>query len=175
MKKNMLTVLVLALVVVNIVLTAIMMISTTSTNQKTAKLIDNIATAMELELTNPGASQAGAAGAANVSIEDTEMYSFTEDFTIPLTIGEDGTQHYMVCKVALSINKNHEDYKKKGALVASSDPLLRDTLISVVGSHTMEEIRADQDGLRNELLSAIQQQFGSSMIFRVSITDMQFG
>ena len=53
MKKNLMTVLILALLVVNIVLTSVMLVSIVGTNKKTAQLVDNITTAMNLELTVP--------------------------------------------------------------------------------------------------------------------------
>lgn len=49
MKKNLLSVLILVLMIVNIAMSAVMMISVTSTNQKTAALMDSIGTAMNLE------------------------------------------------------------------------------------------------------------------------------
>ena len=67
MKKNLMTVLILALLIVNIVLTSVMLISIVGTNKKTAQLVDNITTAMNLELTVPGAESA-----AHVSLSDTE-------------------------------------------------------------------------------------------------------
>ena len=51
MKKNLISVIILALLIVNVVLTAIMMFSVTSASQKTAALVDNIASALDLELT----------------------------------------------------------------------------------------------------------------------------
>ena len=41
MKKNLMTVLILALLVVNIVLTSVMLVSIVGTNKKTAQLVDN--------------------------------------------------------------------------------------------------------------------------------------
>ena len=43
MKKNLISVIILALLIVNVVLTAIMMFSVTSASRKTAALVDNIA------------------------------------------------------------------------------------------------------------------------------------
>ena len=54
MKKNLLSVLVLVLVVVNIVMSAVIMISVIGTNQKTADLITSVAAALNLELRGPG-------------------------------------------------------------------------------------------------------------------------
>ena len=43
MKKNLLSVLVLALVLVNVILSAVMMFSVLSTNKKTAALVNSVA------------------------------------------------------------------------------------------------------------------------------------
>ena len=55
MKKNLLSVLILVLMLVNIALSAVMMTNVISTNQKTAELMDSIGAAMNLELYTPGA------------------------------------------------------------------------------------------------------------------------
>ena len=44
MKKNLMTVLILALLIVNIALTGVMLVSIVGTNKKTAQLVDNITT-----------------------------------------------------------------------------------------------------------------------------------
>ena len=71
MKKNLMTVLILALLVVNIVLTSVMLVSIVGTNKKTAQLVDNITTAMNLELTVPGDEET-----TNVALTDTEVYIY---------------------------------------------------------------------------------------------------
>ena len=73
MKKNLLSVLILVLLIVNIVLTTIMMISITGTNSKTAELVTSIATVMNLELYEPGGN-----AATEVSLADTEAYDMSE-------------------------------------------------------------------------------------------------
>ena len=50
MKKNLLSIIILALLVVNIVLSAIMMISVTSASKKTAALVSDISTIIGLEI-----------------------------------------------------------------------------------------------------------------------------
>ena len=71
-EKNLISVIILALLIVNIVLTAIMMFSVAGASKKTAALVDNIATALNLELSS-GTEGAGAEEA--VSMADTETYS----------------------------------------------------------------------------------------------------
>ncbi len=53
MKKNLLSVLILALLIVNIALTGIMMFSTLSANKKTVQLVDQIAAILNMEVKAP--------------------------------------------------------------------------------------------------------------------------
>ena len=55
MKKNMLSILILALLIVNIVLTSVMMFSVVGASKKTSALIDDIASAINLDLENQAA------------------------------------------------------------------------------------------------------------------------
>ena len=50
MKKNLLSIVILALLIVNLVLTSIMMFSVMSTNKKTAAVVTDIASVLQLEL-----------------------------------------------------------------------------------------------------------------------------
>ena len=84
MKKNMLSILILALLIVNIVLTAIMMFSVTGTAKKTSALIDDISAAINLDLNNQG-EDATTAPVVDVAIEDTSVVPIGEELTIPLT------------------------------------------------------------------------------------------
>ena len=106
MKKNLMTVLILALLVVNIVLTSVMLVSIVGTNKKTAQLVDNITTAMNLELTVPGDEET-----TNVALTDTEVYNIADSMTIPLKSEAGAKQDYIMFDVSLSINKKHKDYK----------------------------------------------------------------
>ena len=113
MKKNLISVIILALLLVNIVLTAIMMFSVTGASKKTAALVDNIGTALDLEL---AASGGGEEAEETVSMADTETYSFADNMTIPLKKTEgDDKDHYCVVSVTLSINTKADGYKEYGS------------------------------------------------------------
>ena len=73
MKKNLISIIILALLIVNIVLTAIMMFSVTGTATKTSALVDNITRALNLELTAKGDD-----GASAVPISDIATYDIAE-------------------------------------------------------------------------------------------------
>ena len=72
--------------------------------------------------------------------------------------------------VSLSMNMEHEDYKSMSATVAEKEALIKGEIISVVQSHTLEEVREDPDSIRMEILSKIQTLFDSEFIYNVTFT-----
>ncbi|MCM1189524.1 MAG: hypothetical protein NC541_09530 [bacterium] len=178
MKKNLLSVLILVLLIVNIALTAVMMISVTGTNKKTAELVTSITTALNIELYNPGG-----VAVTDVPISETDTYVM-EEMMIPLapSLNEDGTvdsrkQNYIIFTPSLLQNTKHKDYKKMGGEenMAAAASIVMDTINSVVGQYTLEECQQDFDRIREEILKEIQNKFGSNFIFRIAVSGVKFG
>ena len=88
MKKNLISVVILALVFANFVLTALLMFSVLPETKKANTLIEKVCSAIDLDL-NSGA----ATGTSNISIDDQEIYKVSEgeDLTTNLAEGKDGT------------------------------------------------------------------------------------
>ena len=78
MKRNLLSVLILALLVVNIVLTGIMMFSVVGTSKKTSALVTDIATILQLEIGS--AKGEGKEEIRTYTIDKQKMESFREKF-----------------------------------------------------------------------------------------------
>lgn len=181
MKKNLLSVLILVLLIVNIALTSVMMISVIGTNKKTAELVTSIATVMNLELYSPGGT-----AVTDVPLENTDTYTMQE-LMIPLklseTVAADGTvvtdtkQSYMIFTLSLSQNTKNKDYKSMGGAenMAKWESQILDVINSVVGEHTLEECQNSFDDIRAEMLTEIQRLFGSDFIFKVGISGVKFG
>lgn len=179
MKKNLLTVLILALLVVNIVLTSVMMFSVMSTNNKTAQLVNNIATVLELELTVPGEDEEQ----EPISMADTAQYELSSSMTIPLAsetvTTEDGTtqtkERYIMFEVAILMNTKHDDYKDYEESIADRETLIEDVITSVVGAHTETECRNNMEGIKAEILEEIQKLFQSDFIYKIAISNVKYG
>ena len=169
MRKNMLSILILALLVVNIVLTSIMMFSVTGTAKKTSALIDDISAAINLDLKNQSATSTSAV-VVDVPIEDIQVFAIPDEMTIPLTKGADGKEHYYLVAVSLSMNTKHADFKKLSPSVTTQVDLIKGEIISVIGSHTLEEVQENPDAIRMEILQRIQTLFDSQFIFNVTFT-----
>ena len=175
MKKNLLSVLILVLLIVNIALSAVMMTNVISTNQKTAALMDSIGAAMKLELYTPGAG-------AEVALADTDTHVM-DQMAIPLNMtNPDGTtaskQAYLVFNISLLMDKTHEDYAELGERVKSGEynSMIEDAIQSVVSNYTEEECRASFTGdIRNEILTAIQDLVQSKCIYGITLSNIKYG
>lgn len=169
MKKNLIAVIILALLIVNIVLTTVMLFSVTGTNKATAELITRISGAMDMELSTADGDKFKPA----VPIENIEAYDITE-MTPRMKPDEDGTEHYMMVSITLSIDKAHKDYGTYGADIATRESLIKSEIISVIGSYTLAEAQADEAGLKQAILERIQNMYSSDFIFKVDFRDVKY-
>lgn len=174
MKKNLISIIILALLIVNVVLTAIMMFSVTSTSKKTAALVDNIATALNLELAAKGKD--GEAAETAIPMSNIETYDISESMTIPLKTDEadGGDPHFCMVSVTLSINTEDKGYKTYGSDLSKQESLIKSEINDVIGQYTLTEARDNQDKMRQEILERIQKMFDSEFIFNVSFSDILF-
>ena len=168
MKKNLISIVILALLIANIVLTSIMMFSVMSTNKKTAALVSDVAAAISLDLgTGEGSTEEEA---ELVSMADTIPYTIA-DMTIPLRKDPegDGKDHFAMISVTLSINSKHDDYKTYGDLSTRED-LIKGQINEVISQYTVDQARENQKVIEDEILSRIQTMFDSDFIFDVSLS-----
>lgn len=170
MKKNVLSILILALLVVNIVMTAIMMFSVTGAMKSTTTLVGKIATVLDIELATSQDEE-------HVSIENTATYTIAESMTIPLKSSNDDTKdHYAMMKVTLYMNTQNEDYEKYGTAeqLTAREEMIKSEIISVVRSHTLEEFKSDSEGIYAEIVAKLQKMYNSRFIYKVSCGDVKY-
>lgn len=91
--------------------------------------------------------------------------------------GNSGNPRYIMFEVALSMDKKNKDFKKYGKEeeLLSRESLIQDAITSVVASHTETECRNDFEGLKAEILQAIQNLFDSDFIYNISISQVKYG
>ncbi len=172
MKKNLLAIIILALLVVNIVMTAFMMFTVIPANKKTIALVNDIAGVMNLELTNPVDSSAAA---ASVSVDDTVTYDIADQLTISLKKSEgDDAEHYVIASISLYMNSKDEDYKTYGGeAVAQRESMIKNEINDAIGSYTYEEAQAlGNAGLQDAVLEKIQSMYNSRFIYKVGFRNI---
>lgn len=169
MKKNLVSIMILALLIVNVVLSSITLLSVATTNKKTAALVGDVAAAINLDL---GVSGEGEEEEKSVPMENIVTYDIAE-MTLPMKRGEDGKDHYALLSVTLSMDSKHKDYKAYGDLT-TRESLIKGEINDVVGRYSMDEIGADrhavEEAMREEILERIQALFDSDFIFDVTLS-----
>lgn len=171
MKKNLISIIILALLVVNIVLTSIMMFSVMNTNQKTAALVGDIATALSLDFSDSTEESAK----ADIPVGDIATHKFEDQLTITLKDSGDGKDHYFITSVSFSMNTKDKGYKSYGETIAEQDDLLKSCVYSVISSYTLDDLRADNNAAaEKEILEQIQDMYDSEFIFKVNFIDFLY-
>ena len=166
MKKNLLSILILALLVVNLVMTSILMFTMTGTTNKTSKLVTDIASVLKLELETDEE-----AGDTVIPIGDRDVFDIADKMTITLLPGEDGKAHYYIVAVSLSMNTKHKDYKALKDEVVSKESIIKSTINEVISGYTYEQAVVSQEDMKNMILLKIQELFNSDFIFEVSFRE----
>ena len=163
MKKNLMTVIILALVLVNLVLTAILAFTIIPQTRKSNQLIDKIASAIDLELED-GSSKDTAA----VPVEDIEA-----SFTVNLSPSGDGKDHVAVFSIGLSLNTKSDGYKSIGTEgLKAKETLIKNDINTIVSGYTMEQFREDEQSVKDAILEDLQEMFGSDFIVGVSLSSV---
>lgn len=169
MKKNLISIMILALLIVNIVLSSITLLSVSTTNKKTAALVGDVAAAIKLDLTVPGEQEEEKEA---VPMENVVTYDIAE-MTLPMKRGEDGKDHYAMLSVTLSMDSKNKDFKAYGDL-STRESLIKGEINDVVGQYTMDQIGEDRHAaevkMQKEILERIQKLFDSDFIFDVTLS-----
>ena len=173
MKKNLISVLILALLVVNLVLTFVMMFSTMGSVKKTSALVTNIATVLNIELDGEKTEEEAPSEDA-ITIADIETFDIPEKLTIPLKKGADGKEHFYIVNVSIMMNTKHADYETYKEKVASNASVLQSLVIETIQNHTLEEIQTDPESIRQEILAKIQEAFNSTFIYKIAFSNVLY-
>lgn len=171
MKKNIFSVIITALTVINVVLTAVMFFVMLPTFQKTNNLITQVASVLNLELDADG----DAGSDEDYSLKDLE--SFAVDFetqqTLNLKTDKDGKAHYaMLDGYTVSIYKKDKGYKDAKKILENNKAEITDIVRSVIQSHEAEGLSQDQ--IQKEALEKIQDHLDSKAVKKVILENFMF-
>lgn len=167
MKKNLISVLILALVLANLILTAILAFTIIPQTKKSNELIDQVCSAIDLELES-GSN-------ITVPIENIDLYNIADEFTCNLAGGDDGKDHYALFTVGFSLNTQDPKYNKgEGKTeLQNKETIIKDQINSIVSKYTLEEFKADGNyAVKQEILKTMQELFGAEFIVGVSFSSV---
>lgn len=169
MKKNLITVITLALVVVNLVLTVILTITILPETQKANELITKVCSAIDLDLESGSATSN-----ANIPIDQIEVYNIDDEQTINLKQDGDGKDHFAMLTVSISMDTKNSDYKDLQPQVEEKVNLIKGDINNIVSQYTIDEIKNNQSAVQDEILKDLQKMFGSDFIVAVGFPTAQY-
>ena len=169
MKKNLITVITLALVVVNLVLTVILTITILPETQKANELITKVCSAIDLDLESGSATSN-----ANIPIDQIEVYNIDDEQTINLKQDGDGKDHFAMITVSISMDTKNSDYKDLKPQVEEKVNLIKGDINNIVSQYTIDEIKNNQSAVHDEILKDLQKMFGSDFIVAVGFPTAQY-
>lgn len=169
MKKNLITVITLALVVVNLVLTVILTITILPETQKANELITKVCSAIDLDLESGSATSN-----ANIPIDQIEVYNIDDEQTINIKQDGDGKDHFAMITVSISMDTKNSDYKDLKPQVEEKVNLIKGDINNIVSQYTIDEIKNNQSAVQDEILKDLQKMFGSDFIVAVGFPTAQY-
>ena len=168
MKKNLISVIILALVFANFVLTAILMFTVLPETKKANNLIEKVCSAVDLDL-NSGAAN----GTTNIPVDQQEIYKVSEgaDITTNLAKGSDNKAHYAVVSISLVLNTKSDNYEKYNQeFLNSQDDTIKDDIIKVIGSYSYDDFDTKKDEIRETILGDMQNLFGKDYVVGINFS-----
>ncbi len=97
-------------------------------------------------------------------------YQLSAPIAVNLAVGTDGSQHSMSVEVGIGIdNTDKKESPTFLSLVQSQEVVVRDVIISVFRTKTIDEMRAvdSQEAVKQEILDKLRAEFDSNLIYSV--------
>jgi flagellar FliL protein len=166
MKKNLLTILILTLGILNMILTAVIVFAVVPTTMRTNALISKVTSTIQLELESSKNEDE-----EKISIADIETYNINEKMTINLKNSpNDAKSHYASVTVSLSVNKKAVDYSKLNESISTNENVIKEIIRDEFINYTKEEVTNNEfkEKIKKNILLKIQEYFNSDFIVGIS-------
>lgn len=164
MKKNLITVIILALCVVNLILNIMLVFVCMPSAKKTNNLIDEIASVLNLELESSN-------GEPSVELENIATFN-VEAQVVNLKDDGSGTSHYVQMGLTLELDNSSDDYAALNTVLTSAEGAVFDEARNVVQNYTYAEVSDQevQEKIKEQILSNLQKKYGTQCIYNVSFS-----
>ena len=168
MKKNILTVVIMAATVINLVLTAVLVFTVMPAMNKTTNLIDKVASVIDLEIDTKDESEdytiADLSGLLTEVLFPVE-YDAVQNLNLLPEEGDDTMHVFRMKGFSVSFNTKAEDYKTVSEQVKTDPTHVKDIVIKTISSHTKSDF--DQVKVASECVKKIQEMYNTKCIVEI--------
>jgi hypothetical protein len=162
LKRNMVSVITLALLIINLILTALLLVSVLPETRNANNLISKVAGAIDLETGSSAKSK------SSVNPDDINPYSIKDAMMINLKADSDGNSAIASVTAVLSQDKNSKSYKKFGGSKTDGyADIIKDIINKTVREYTKEEFQSNTDKVQKEILNKLNDYFGNNLYVSV--------
>ncbi|HCJ06868.1 MAG TPA: hypothetical protein DHV96_00470 [Lachnospiraceae bacterium] len=164
MKKNLITVIILALCVVNLILNVLIVFVCMPSAKKTNNLISEIASVLNLELE-------GNNDTPTVALENMATYSLDAQ-VVNLKDDGSGDSHYVQVGLTLEMDKSSKDYESLNTVLQESGSAVFDEARNVIQNYTYTEVteQKTQEDIKRQILESVQKKYATQCIYNVSFS-----
>ena len=164
MKKNLITVIILALCVVNLILNILLVFVCMPSAKKTNNLISEIASVLNLELE-------GSKDAPAVDLEDMATYN-VEAQVVNLKDDGSGTSHYVQVGLTLEMDKSSKDYESLNTVLQEAGGAVFDEARNVIQNYTYVVVSDQkvQEKIKKDILDSLQKKYATQCIYNISFS-----
>jgi flagellar FliL protein len=89
---------------------------------------------------------------------------------------DSGTSYYAILVVSLSLNTESDNYEKYSPTVlAEKEDIIKNNIVQIVSQYSKDEIDADPQTVKDEILADMQSMFGADYVVGVNFPQIQTG
>lgn len=163
MKKNILTVIIMAATVMNLILTVVLVFSVMPAMNKTSNLVDKVASVIDLEI---------AGSEAEYNIQDLQTYAIEFDdkslnVNLQKDAGDDKAHYVVIDKIVVSFNSKADDFEDIQKTVQTADVYIQDIVKETISQYTATTV--NEAAVREEAVKKIQEKYGTKSIVDISL------
>ncbi len=163
MKKNILTIVIMAATLINLVLTAVLVFSVMPAMNKTSNLVDKVASVIDLEIDD------GKDDEVDYTVDELKTVSVDFETSVKINLQKDDDKaHYAIIdKIVVSLNPHAEDYDKINTSLTENNIYVSDTVQEVIGEYTYSNI--NQETVKQESVKRLQEKYNTKAIVDISL------
>ena len=167
MRKNLLSIIVIALCAINVIFSAVLVFAVVPASMKTNQLVTQAASIIDLELEDSEEK------AAKVKVQDIATYNIGDDLTINLKRSEDDNKlHYARLNVSLSLNTKSKDYESLNPTIETNEGVIKEFVTDTFSDYTADGVLSNKEEIKEKVLTQLKDYFKSDFIINVSFSNL---
>jgi hypothetical protein len=165
MKKNILTIVIMAASIINLVLTAVLIFSVMPAMNKTSNLIDKVASVIDLEIESKNEKN------EQTPVENLEVFEIPYETNVNINLQKeagDEQDHYAVIKgIRVSFDKEADGFSDVKGLIEKNTTYVEDIVKETISSFSSSTI--SEEKVKEEAVKKLQERYDTKCIVEISL------